>query len=237
MNYCCMYNCIGGERLSADPAIYGLSQSSVSLTNVQCSDPYGFYSCNYNISENEECILDGYSYLLQCVVQDQPCSPFSLQSRSTSNINFAVGNSYDEGYPEACSPEYNYGSFCADILDDDLATLICMYNGYTQGYANLVFGSEEDFHPTLTRNGVNNYTCPDYAYSISDCQLNFTTNIGCTEDGGAGVITCLQGKCSLYNVELIQLSFWCMYIVRLVGLCIVVSTFNMWRFEFIIIIL
>ncbi len=191
---------VGGELLSPDPATYGYSESNISLVNVECDDPFGFYSCNYNISEDAICTESYSTYLLQCVAQDDEmtCNPTSLQSRSSLYVN-SFNGSYISAYYEACSFDNYYNAFCNDVLDDELATLICQYNGYTQGYSGLLFGSVEDFHQPLTRRGVYDYTCPEFAYSIYDCQLNFTADgEGCLANGGPGLITCMQGKLHMF---------------------------------------
>lgn len=69
---------------------------------------------------------------------------------------------------------------------------------YQSGYNYSLYGTSEDYFPVLTDRGVYDYTCPDYATSLSSCTFNYTTTGGCQANGGPGIVTCQQGTAIFY---------------------------------------
>ena len=135
----------------------------------------------YLISENREC----YS-----------TNEIQLYYDYNVYINFPNGTQFVIAYPQLCNDNYySYAAICSSIITDYEADQICMSTGYTTGYAGALYGDSNDYYPLLTEDGVNEYYCPDYAYSIYDCQFNFTDGIGCTEENGPGQVTCISGEC------------------------------------------
>ena len=186
----------GGELLDPDPATYDFSQSSLYLVNVDCPpDSDDFSYCSYNISTEDICTVQQNEYLLQCTVgtNDMTCYSGSYTFNSNFYVQYPNGTSYTTGYFEICGTDSEYGVVCSDIVGDEEAQFLCASNGYVSGYPGTRFGSEFDFRPLLREQGVYGYTCPDYTNYFGDCQFNLTDGIGCTEDGGPGLITCSQG--------------------------------------------
>ena len=106
---------------------------------------------------------------------------------------FPNGTQFIVVYPQICNDDYNYTAICSSIITE--ADQIRMSTGYTTGYAGALYGDSNDYYPLLTKDGVNEYYCPDYAYSIYDCQFNFTDGLGCTKENGPGLVTCISGEC------------------------------------------
>ena len=110
-------------------------------------------------------------------------------------ISFPNGTQFIVAYPQICKDDYNYTAICSSIITDYEADQICMSTGYTTGYAGALYGNSNDYYPLLTKDGTYKYYCPDYADSIYECQFNFTDGLGCTEENGPGLVTCITGEC------------------------------------------
>ena len=118
--------------------------------------------------------------------------------QQTSSVDLPDGSRYTSGYPMICDGS-RYVPVCGELINDTTAALFCSSLGYSYGFTGIIYGSPDNFYPVLSNSTVIDYSCPSYAYSISDCYFNFTDAGDCVDQDFA-FITCVQSSSSKYHV-------------------------------------
>lgn len=196
---------VGGDILSSDPANFGSSESASSLVDVSCPLSFSSFSeCMFNVTDEGVCGNPSNRLLVQCTPGNNEMNmcfgSTTVNLASRVDIN-SMNEYYAIGYPQLCSAEGVYSTVCADILNDFEAEQFCNNAGYSVGSVGPTYGTENDYRLSLTPQGVFDYSCPDDSFGIYDCTFNFTSDVGCTEDGGVELVTCSNGGKSIRTVH------------------------------------
>lgn len=97
-----------------------------------------------------------------------------LDYEQMSTIILPDGTYYISGYPMVCSSDYVYTPICNNTMTDALAALVCSsLQGYSDGFAGILYGSEFNYYPVLSNVGAFYHYCPEYASSSNDCNCKW----------------------------------------------------------------
>ena len=92
-----------------------------------------------------------------------------------------------------------YVPVCGELINDTTAAFFCSSQGYSDGFAGILYGSPDNFYPALSNSTVIAYSCPSYAYSTSDCDFTFTDAGDCV-DQDLALITCVRSSSGEHHV-------------------------------------
>lgn len=103
---------------------------------------------------------------------------------------------YESGYASLCINR-TQSLLCSDSLTNAQAELVCrdIRSTFTVAYTTPLFGSRMDFRPAVRKYGAYDITCSEGKVAfdpINGCNATVVTD-GCSSQGGAALITCVEG--------------------------------------------
>ena len=113
---------------------------------------------------------------------------------SYASGRFSNGTRFQTSYVEVCT-DGSFRLLCNDNLDVQVASQLCYQStGFTLGYPGALYGSLEDYLLPSTSNGIYDINCNNITdrFNVFDC--SFSTNAGCSANGGPALVTCVDSK-------------------------------------------
>ena len=194
------------------------------MTGIDCPTPlYSFSQCSLSTAPDINCPNHAQDTAIQCYddgrhsdknvvtdvcilsFTDNPFSCFSASQffRPHASGLLSTREYYESGYASLCINR-TQTLLCSDSLSTAQAELVCRDIRSTFTVA-MVLDSQMDFRPPIRRYGAYDIACSagQVAFDpINGCNATVVTD-GCSSQGGAALITCIEGMLTYLTICII----------------------------------